>query len=147
MHRSTKTYDHNLGFSCAFRQWKAESHCKLLHGYALSFTFVFEANKLDERNWVVDFGGLDPLKEKLRYWFDHTTFVAADDPMHSTFMQMANIGLIQVRRLPNVGCEAFAQHGFDLAEEVCSKHFPHVRVVSCEVREHGANSASYGISL
>lgn len=42
VYRSTKTYGHNAGLSCAFRQWKANSHCKYLHGYALSFKFVFE---------------------------------------------------------------------------------------------------------
>ena len=34
--RSTKTYGHEEGLSCCFRQWRAtHSHCRLLHGYAL----------------------------------------------------------------------------------------------------------------
>ena len=33
--QSTKLFD---GFSCVFRQWRAEdTHCKYLHGYAISF--------------------------------------------------------------------------------------------------------------
>ena len=55
--RSTKTYGHEMGFSCAFRQHRADSHCRLVHGYALAFHFEFEATELDVRNWVVDFGG------------------------------------------------------------------------------------------
>ena len=39
---STKTYGHERGLSCAFRQPLAlHSHCSLLHGYALSFSFKF----------------------------------------------------------------------------------------------------------
>ncbi len=42
IYRSTKMYDHNEGLSCCFRQWRAtDSHCRLIHGYALAFKFVF----------------------------------------------------------------------------------------------------------
>lgn len=143
-YRSTKTYDHSQGFSCAFRQWRAtHSHCSLIHGYALSFTFVFEADKLDDRNWVVDFGALDELKNTLRYWFDHTTVIAADDPAREHFVKLETAGLIEMRILERVGCEAFAQHAYTLAAILVNKKFPHARVVSCEVKEHGANSAVY----
>lgn len=144
MYQSTKTYDHNLGFSCAFRQWRAtHSHCSLLHGYALSFKFTFEAEQLDALNWVVDFGGLDDLKTSLRHWFDHTTVIGLDDPAFETFVELHNAGLCQMRALPQVGCEAFARHAYELAVHHCHRQFPHVRVVSAEVREHGANSAVY----
>ena len=55
MYISTKTYKH-LG-PVAYRQWRADSHCNLIHGYALSFHFEFESEELDARNWVMDFGG------------------------------------------------------------------------------------------
>ena len=35
IHRATKTYGHDLGLSVAFRQWRADSHCRYLHGYAI----------------------------------------------------------------------------------------------------------------
>ena len=143
MYQSTKTYDHNVGFSCAFRQWRADSHCRFLHGYALAFKFVFEADTLDYRNWVVDFGGLDTLKGALRYWFDHTTVVAADDPYLHTMQELNRDGIIQLRELPHVGCEAFAEYAYNLAIFHLTDLEPRVRVVSCEVREHGANSAIY----
>ena len=44
--------------SCAFRQPKAESHCRFIHGYRLTAKFWFGANQLDKNNWVVDFGSL-----------------------------------------------------------------------------------------
>jgi 6-pyruvoyltetrahydropterin/6-carboxytetrahydropterin synthase len=141
VYQSTKTYE--PGFSCAFRQWRANSHCNLIHGYALSFKFVFEAEQLDSRNWVVDFGALDPLKNSLRHWFDHTTVVALDDPERRHFIDLHNAGLIKMRELADVGCEAFAKHAYELADHHISREFPHARVISAEVREHGANSAIY----
>lgn len=77
---STKTYGHEVGLSATFRQWRAKSHCRLLHGYSLSFRFEFEANTLDDKNLVVDFGGLKELRAILEGTFDHKTVVAADDP-------------------------------------------------------------------
>ena len=46
MYQSTKTYGNDVGLSCTFRQWKADSHCNKLHGYSLGFRFVFEAQKI-----------------------------------------------------------------------------------------------------
>ena len=40
MYISTKTFGHESGLSCAFRQPNAtHSHCSLIHGYALAFKF------------------------------------------------------------------------------------------------------------
>ncbi len=145
MFRSTKHYGHEAGLSACFRQWAADSHCNLLHGYALAFTFTFEAESLDERNWVVDFGGLDRLKERLIHNFDHKLIVAQDDPKLEELCALANSGLASVMVLPYVGCEAFAKFAFTIAQDVIARagYTPRVRVVSCEVREHGANSAIY----
>ena len=143
--QSTKTYGHEVGLSCAFRQWRAKSHCNKLHGYALSFSFVFEANELDERNWVVDFGGLKVLKAALQDTFDHKTAVATDDPLLAQFRQLHNLGAIDLVRFPAVGCEAFAELAYGMAVNTLNElgYGGRVRVVSCEVREHGANSAIY----
>lgn len=137
-YQSTKTYGHERGLSCAFRQWRADSHCNQLHGYALSFKFTFEADELDDRNWVQDFGALKPLKERLDYFFDHTTAIAEDDPAYNDMVRLEGLGFCNLRVLSAVGCEAFAKIGLTLAEKVVA---PGVRVVSCECAEHGANSA------
>ena len=76
---SGKTYTHATGHSCAFRQHRADTHCNLIHGYALQFELQFGSSNLDFRNWVVDFGGLKDLKAWLKYMFDHTYLVADDD--------------------------------------------------------------------
>jgi 6-pyruvoyltetrahydropterin/6-carboxytetrahydropterin synthase len=141
---STKTYCHNIGLSCAFRQWRAESHCKYLHGYALEIGFKFEADELDERNWVVDFGSLKSLKGWLEDTFDHKTLVAEDDPKKVLFHEMHAAGIIDLVVLPALGCEKFAEMIFDATEVwLLDNGYSRegVRLLEVEVREHAANSA------
>jgi 6-pyruvoyltetrahydropterin/6-carboxytetrahydropterin synthase len=143
---STKTYGHELGLSCCFRQWRAShSHCRFLHGYALSVRLEFEADELDDRNWVVDFGGLKDLKQALQKTFDHKTVVANDDPLIDWFHQGHEQGLLDIVILDGVGCERFARHVHQLASYWLDRHSyaPRCRVSLVEVREHGSNSAIY----
>ncbi len=152
-YQSTKTYGHELGLSACFRQHRAvHSHCSLLHGYALSFKFVFECDKLDDKNWVQDFGGLKQLKASLVDMFDHKLVIADDDPNIDDFSSLQGLGLADVVVLPAVGCEAFAKLAYDMADGLVRGHqislfakgqTNRVRVVSCECGEHGANSAIY----
>jgi 6-pyruvoyltetrahydropterin/6-carboxytetrahydropterin synthase len=145
---STKTFGHDLGFSCAFRQWRAQSHCRFIHGYALGFKFVFEAVDLDNCGWVVDFGGLQHLKGILANTFDHKLLVAEDDPWLPTFRTMHHPDAparpcADVVIVPATGCEAFARMVFEVAEQWLKDagFAPRVSLVSVEVSEHGANSA------
>ena len=146
-YRVTKTYGHELGLSACFRQWKAKSHCSKMHGYALSVTLVFECSEydLDETNWVINFGGLKPVKAWLEQTFDHKTLVALDDPLFEKFQEMHNAGLIELVPVYRTGCEAFATMVFEYVENwlVENGHASRVKLVSAEVREHGANSAKY----
>lgn len=141
---STKEY--KQGFPCAYRQWKAESHCNQIHGYSFSFRFFFESDELDVRNWVMDYGGLRPLKDQLEEWFDHTLLVAVDDPEYGTFKMLHEMGLATIVEVEKTGCEGLADflyeyvntiflpsYGSDWAERVwCFK---------VEVRETDANMA------
>lgn len=140
----TKVYGHELGFSAAFRQWKAKSHCRFIHGYALSFAFTFEAVQLDQRGWVLDFGALKPLKDRLQEQFDHKTLIAADDPALSRFQAMHALDLIDVAVLPAVGCEAFAQLAMRFAEDILRDvgAFGRVACISATVAEHPGNRAT-----
>lgn len=143
---STKTYGHEVGLSCCFRQWRAtHSHCQFLHGYAISVRLEFEADDLDARNWVVDFGGLREIKSKLVATFDHKTVVAHDDPLMDWFVEGEDRGLLELVVLDDVGCERFAEHVYRMADGWLhdSGYAPRCRVALVEVREHGANSAIY----
>lgn len=145
MFTSTKTYGHEIGLSAVFRQWRAESHCKLLHGYALAVRLEFCSNELDVRNWVVDFGSLKSLKGLLEDTFDHTLLVAEDDPMLPELARLEGLGLANVVVVPATGCEAFAKLIFEAAEVWLKDngYTPRCWVQRVEVREHGANSAIY----
>lgn len=103
---STKEY-HNA-FPCAYRQWKADSHCNLIHGYAFSMKFFFGTNQLDARNWVADYGGLRDLKKNLEDQFDHTLLVAEDDPHMDIYEELQKRKLAKLTVLPKLGCEGLA---------------------------------------
>lgn len=143
--QSTKTYGHDLGFSCAFRQWKAESHCRYIHGYALGFKFIFETDELDVRNWVVDFGGLKSLKSMLEDTFDHKCVIAEDDPEIEYFRQGHDLGVLELVIVPAGGCEKFAELVYEVAQQWLrdAGFAPRCRLASVEVMEHGANSAVF----
>ena len=140
---SGKTYSHATGHSCAFRQWRADSHCNLIHGYALQFELKF-GGELDDRNWIVDFGGLKPLKAWLEDNFDHKVILDEDDPMMEHFEKIASVGLCELSVFDGVGVEKFAEHACKFADKLV-KDMTDNRcfVVSCECAEHGANSAIY----
>jgi len=147
---STKVFD---GFSCVFRQWKADTtHCRFLHGYAVSFKVTFEG-ELDHRNWVWDFGGMkraknliDGMQPKtwMDYMFDHTVIITEDDPQRETFKEMNRNGIIQLRRVEASGAERFAELVFNkLNDFVKIETDKRVRVVEVEFRENGKNAAIY----
>lgn len=144
-YRSTKTFGHELGLSAAFRQWRAQSHCRLVHGYAISITLVFEAEELDYRNWVVDFGSLKDIKELIANTFDHKLLVASDDPEIEYFREGHRKGVLELVEVPSVGCEKFAEmiYGAVTVWLYDAGYSPRVRLISAEVKEHGSNSAIF----
>lgn len=141
---STKTYRH-LG-PVAYRQWRADSHCKHIHGYALSFHFEFESDTLDVRNWVMDFGGLKPLKMQLEEWFDHTLLVAVDDPKRDELIRLRELGLAKITEVEKTGCEGLADFLYEYVNTIflpsCGKDIAE-RIWCCkvEVRETDSNMA------
>jgi len=149
-YKSTKLFD---GFSCCFRQWKAEdTHCRFLHGYGVSFKVTFQG-ELDNRNWVWDFGGMkraktliDGMQPKLwmDYMFDHTIIIAADDPYVEEFQIMETAGVAQVRIVKATGAEKFAEFIFHkLNNFVKDETNDRVRITQVEFMEHGKNTAIY----
>lgn len=141
---STKTYRH-LG-PVAYRQWRADSHCNRVHGYALSFHFEFECDNLDSRNWCMDYGGLKPLKEKLEDWFDHTLLVAVDDPQRDDLLNLGKLGLAKITEVEKTGCEGLADFLYEYVNTIFLPSYGQDtvdRVWCCkvEVRETDSNMA------
>ena len=130
--------------SCAFRQPRAKSHCRFIHGYRLVAKFWFSCNELDENNWVVDFGSLKGLKDKLEQHFDHTTIISKDDPFLDDFNELNRKGVIDLRIDDGVGIEMFAKKCFNIANIfVKAATNDRCEVEKVEVWEHEKNSATY----
>ena len=141
---STKTYGHNIGLSCAFRQPTADAHCRFIHGYSLAFKFTFGCKELDKKNWAVDFGSLKPLKKWLEKTFDHKIAIDENDPEIETFKKLEEDGLAELSIMDGVGAEMFAKHAFDFADSIVRADTNNrCYVESVECMEHGANSAIY----
>jgi 6-pyruvoyltetrahydropterin/6-carboxytetrahydropterin synthase len=139
---STKTYN-QLG-PVAYRQWRADSHCNLIHGYALSFHFEFECDTLDARNWCMDFGGLKPLKGLLEDWFDHTLLVAQDDPMREHLLNLGKLKLAKITEVEKTGCEGIAAFLYEYINTIFLPNYGEKDRVWCskvEVRETDSNMA------
>ena len=122
-HYSTKHYGHNIGLSAVFRQPNADhSHCHLLHGYSLAFTFIFGCDELDNKNWAVDIN--DPHMDKMK--------------------ELESLDLAEIRVFDGVGAEKFAEHAFNFADKLIREQSNNrCYVVKVECAEHGANSAIY----
>ena len=151
MYKSRKKFD---GFSTCFRQWRANTtHCQYLHGYDVEFEVTFEGD-LDHRNWVWDFGGMKRAKnlidgrqpkEWMEYMVDHTVVVAEDDPDMQNFVDMDARGIIQLRVIPAVGAEKFAEYLYHkLNDFVQTETDGRVKVVKVKFMENHKNSAIYG---
>lgn len=139
--QSTKVLE--LG-SCAFRQPHARhSHCRFIHGYKLSAKFWFEADELDDNNWVFDFGGLKGLKLILKEQFDHTTCIASDDPVLHIFRELVRNDACDLRVMENgTGVERISEWCYNVANEYVEiASSGRVKCIRVEVFEHEDNSA------
>lgn len=137
----TKTF-HDL--PCAHRRWRHQGHCALIHGYSRSFTITFTCDERDENGFVVDFGGLKPVKEWLESQFDHRLCIDADDPLLPDFQALEDKGACKLTVLPDAGMEGSAKHVFDwvqrwLRQETAGRAW----VVAVEARENRKNAATY----
>lgn len=141
IYESTKVIE--LG-SCAFRQWRAtHSHCQYIHGYRLVAKFYFGCSSLDNKNWVVDFGGLKGLKNILENQFDHTLCVSWDDPCMPEFRALHEKKVIDLRVMDHgVGIERTAEWCLLQADNFVRKETNNrCWVTKVEVWEHEKNSA------
>ena len=105
-YNSTKEYVDK--FPCAYRQYKADSHCNVIHGYSFTMRFFFGTDHLDVRNWVADYGGMGELKKFLDDMFDHTLLVAEDEPELEFYKEMEKRKLAKLTVLPKLGCEGLS---------------------------------------
>ncbi len=142
---STKEYVD--AFPCAYRQWRANSHCNVIHGYTFSMKFYFGTNQLDVRNWAMDYGGLKELKNILQSQFDHTLLVAEDDPELETYKILQSKKMAKLTILPRLGCEGLSDmlykyvNGVYIPDLLGSGEADRLWCFRVEVRETQANMA------
>ena len=141
---STKTYRQIA--PCAYRQWRSDTHCNQIHGYAFSFHFEFGTDELDARNWAMDYGGLRPLKELLEDWFDHTLLLAQDDPHYADIKRLGELGLAKITEVEKTGCEGLAEFLYEYVNEIFLPNYgaEEAKRLWCtrvEVRETDSNMA------
>jgi 6-pyruvoyltetrahydropterin/6-carboxytetrahydropterin synthase len=142
MYTSTKFFK-EIG-PCAYRNWKSDSDCYLLHGYDRSFKFVFGCKNLDKQGFVVDFGGLKEVKRRLEYWFDHTVILQSDDPMVGVMRQLEALGHLKLCTFPLISCEGLAEYVGEYIDGVIrAATQDRAWVISCEMIEAEKNSAIY----
>lgn len=141
---STKEYKD--AFPVAYRQWRDDGKCSIVHGYALTIKFWFETDELSIRNWAMDFGGLRPLKAELESWFDHRLLVAVDDPHKELFVAMHDAGIAKLTEVEKTGCEGIADFLYEYVNTILLPSYgeEEAKRLWCnrvEVRETQSNSA------
>jgi 6-pyruvoyltetrahydropterin/6-carboxytetrahydropterin synthase len=142
MYTSTKFFK-EIG-PCAYRNWRSDTDCYMLHGYDRSFKFVFGASHLDKQGFVVDFGSLKAIKRQLEDWFDHTVILQADDPLVQSFRILEKKGHCKLQTFPLISCEGLAEYVAEYVDDILLKaNNGRSWVISCEVIEAEKNSAIY----
>ena len=146
-YKYTSTKEYIDAFPVAYRQWRADSHCNLIHGYSFSFRFFFGTNDLDVRNWAADYGGLKELKKILEMQFDHRLLVSEDDPELELYKQLEAKKIARLTILPRLGCEGLADmlycyvNGVYIPQYLGQGEAERLWCYRVEVRETQANMA------
>lgn len=146
-YKYTSTKEYVDAFPVAYRQWRANSHCNLIHGYSFSFRFFFGTNDLDVRNWAADYGGLKELKKILEMQFDHRLLVSEDDPELELYKQLEAKKIARLTILPRLGCEGLADmlycyvNGVYIPQYLGQGEAERLWCYRVEVRETQANMA------
>jgi 6-pyruvoyl-tetrahydropterin synthase len=102
---------------CCHRSWANQGKRFFLHGCERSFEVEFACAET-ESDTVVDSTAVRVIRAALRYQFDHTTLIAADDPQRELFKLLAERGVIDLRIMDNTGMEGSAAWVFDTAERI-----------------------------
>lgn len=144
VYKYTSTKEYVDAFPVAYRQWRDDGKCSIVHGYALSIKFYFGADTLDVRNWVQDYGGLRPLKGQLEDWFDHRLLVAVDDPERELLIALHNAKIAKVTEVEKTGCEGIADFLYEYVNTVFLPAYGEDNRIWCykvSVRETQSNVA------
>lgn len=135
--------------STGHRQWRDDGHCAFLHGYGRTLKVVFGCDKLDDKNWVVDFGGLKDFRKWLEGEWDHRMLISSDDPELDLFIELhdkkiIDLNIMEAKYGYGPGIEASCKYVYDhLNSVVTESSAGRCWVQTVEIWEHQLNSAIY----
>ena len=135
--------------STGHRQYKADSHCRWIHGYGRYVELKFACDERDEKGWVYDFGGLKWFKKWLEDQWDHRLLLAHDDPLIGLFEGLHKLGGVNLNILPEgygPGIEDSCKWVYDNVNPmITEKTNGRVWIEKVRVYEHENNWAEYGL--
>lgn len=135
--------------STGHRQWRDDGHCAYMHGYGREVKVIFGCNELDDKGWVVDFGGLKDFKKWLEGEWDHRLLISSQDPELDKMIELDTQGLIDLNVMEasygyGPGIEQSCKYVFDHLDSVVREMYNgRCWVESVEIWEHCNNSAMY----
>ena len=117
MFTCSKTY-RDIPF--AHRQHRHDGHCSFLHGHNWGIEVEFGCERLDERGFVVDFGGLGFLKTWIADHLDHACLFAKEDPIREQLLKDYP-KLFRPLVIDSVSTEGIAQFLFETFDPMVRK--------------------------
>jgi 6-pyruvoyltetrahydropterin/6-carboxytetrahydropterin synthase len=126
-----------------------DGHCRFIHGHNWSFEFHFKASERDMNGFVVDFGKLTALKNRLKA-LDHSLLISEHDAELSFIKQMADRGLAElVISQYGTSSEHLAEEWCNIANDILRKmgESERVQCIKVIVTEDSKNSAIYDCDI
>ena len=106
----------------AHRQFRHEGRCAFLHGHNWAIEIEFGCRQLDERGFVVVFGGLGFLKQWIDQNLDHACLFAKADPEREALLR--DYGrLFKPLIIDSVSTEGIAKFLFETFDPMVRREF------------------------
>lgn len=123
--------------------------CSMIHGYGRVVEITFGGSELDERGWLVNYGGLKEVKQWLETEWDHRTLISSNDPLIPELLKLEEIGGININIMDaekgyGPGIEQSCKYVFDWVDNWIQKEYEgRCWVQSVRIWEHENNSSIY----
>ena len=126
------------------RQPFHEGRCSRLHGHSWSITLTFEASRLDDNGFVIDFGDLHFIEDWIDGHLDHGTVLCEQDPRKDELQALEATGLLKITWVESASCEGIAKFLFETFNPMVSERANgRVSLQSIHLEEDSKNSATY----
>jgi len=127
----------------AHRQHRHNGNCSFIHGHNWGIGLEFGCKQLDERGFVVDFGGLAYIKTWIDQNLDHACLLAADDPEREALLK-SHHKLFKSLIVPSASTEGIAQFLFNILDPMVRKESQgRAWLIAVHLYEDSKNSARY----